>query len=332
MRRHSGLLSFIFVMLSLLQPVLADDYTNSPSNPYTLVLGIAQDAGFPQAGCQKECCREAWGQPQFRRFATSLAIVDPVSQERWLLDCTPDFRDQLRLLDEIVASRAVKEGSALSSVNNASRSAVAGIFLTHAHIGHYAGLIHLGREVMGTDAIPVYGMPRMNAFLTDNGPWSQLVTLKNIALNPLTADVAVRLNDRLSVTPFLVPHRDEFSETVGFRIQGPNRSVVFIPDIDKWEKWDRRIEDLIADSDIAYLDGTFFGNGEIPGRDMSLIPHPFIEESLQRFGKLAADVRGRVRFIHLNHTNPALHNDSAACRLIISSGCNVAVQGEVQGL
>ncbi|MGB4737033.1 MAG: MBL fold metallo-hydrolase [Fuerstiella sp.] len=332
MRRHSGLLSFIFVMLSLLQPVLADDYTKSPSNPYTLVLGIAQDAGFPQAGCQKECCREAWGQPQLRRFATSLAIVDPVSQERWLLDCTPDFRDQLRLLDEIVASRAVKEGSALSSVNNASRSAVAGIFLTHAHIGHYAGLIHLGREVMGTDAIPVYGMPRMNAFLTDNGPWSQLVTLKNIALNPLTADVAVRLNDRLSVTPFLVPHRDEFSETVGFRIQGPNRSVVFIPDIDKWEKWDRRIEDLIADSDIAYLDGTFFGNGEIPGRDMSLIPHPFIEESLQRFGKLAADVRGRVRFIHLNHTNPALHNDSAACRLIISSGCNVAVQGEVQGL
>ena len=332
MKLHPAWPCLILVMVSLLQPVLADDYTNSPSNPYTLVLGIAQDAGFPQAGCQKECCREAWGQPQLRRYATSLAIVDPVSQERWLLDCTPDFRDQLRLLDEMVVRRVATEASTLDGVNNARRPAVAGIFLTHAHIGHYAGLVHLGREVMGTDAIPVYGMPRMNAFLTDNGPWSQLVALKNIALNPLTADVAVRLNDRLTVTPFLVPHRDEFSETVGFRIQGPNRTVVFIPDIDKWEKWDRRIEDVIADSDIAYLDGTFFGNGEIPGRDMSLIPHPFIEESLQRFGKLKDDVRGRVRFIHFNHTNPTLYNNSAACRLIISSGCRVAVQAEVQGL
>ena len=332
MKLHLKLLTVTFAIVSFLPPALTDDNTNLPNDPYTLVLGIAQDAGFPQAGCQKECCREAWGQPQLRRFATSLAIVDPVSQERWLLDCTPDFRDQLRVLDEIAASQAAKEGSALSSVNNASRSAIGGIFLTHAHIGHYAGLIHLGREVMGTDAIPVYGMPRMNAFLTENGPWSQLVSLKNIALNSLTADVAVRLNDRLTVTPFLVPHRDEFSETVGFRIQGPNRSVVFIPDIAQWEKWDLRIEDVIADSDIVYLDGTFFGNGEIPGRDMSLIPHPFIEESLQRFGQLTADVRGRVRFIHLNHTNPALHNDSAASRLIISSGCSVAVQAEIQRL
>ena len=292
--------------------------------PYVRVLGIAQDAGYPQAGCRRDCCRDAWQQPQRRRFATSLAIVDPQTQQTWLLDCTPDFREQLHLLQS--AERPTDTADVRPS------RLLDGIFLTHAHIGHYAGLIHLGREVMGADGIPVYAMPRMRQFLTTNGPWDQLVTLNNVALRPLQANTPVPLNDRLTVTPLVVPHRDEYSETVGFVVSGPRRRVLFLPDIDKWEKWPRSIEDQIAAVDVAYLDGTFFGNGEIPGRDMSQIPHPFIEESLQRFASLPAAVRQRVRFIHLNHTNPALQPDSAARRLIEQAGCAVAVQGEVEGL
>lgn len=289
------------------------------TRPYIQVLGIAQDAGYPQAGCQRDCCRDVWGQPEKRRFATSLAVVDPVSQQTWLLDCTPDFRDQLRMIHS--TNRRNSKGPMLN-----------GILLTHAHIGHYAGLIHLGREVMGTDGIPVYAMPRMKQFLSSNGPWDQLVKLNNIQLKPLTADKTFPLNERISVTPIVVPHRDEYSETVGFIVAGPQRRILFLPDIDKWEKWSRSIERTIAEVDVAYVDGTFFGNGEIPGRDMSQIPHPFIEESLQRFSALKRDLRGRVRFIHLNHTNPALKPDSAATRLIQSSGCRVAEQGEVEPL
>ena len=155
-----------------------------------------------------------------------------------------------------------------------------------------------------------------------------MVTLNNIQLQPLNADVAVKLNERLSVTPILVPHRDEYSETVGFIIEGPSRKVLFIPDIDKWSRWDRPIEDIVKAVDVAYLDGTFFGNGEIPGRDLSQIPHPFIQESLQRFSGQPAHIRNRVRFIHLNHTNPALKPNSAARRIIAEAECNVAEQGE----
>ena len=217
-------------------------------------------------------------------------------------------------------------------VGQKGQSVLDGILLTHAHTGHYSGLIHLGREAIGARNVPVWAMPRMQTFLTANGPWSQLVSLENIRLRPLTHNTPVALNSRIRVTPFTVPHRDEFSETVGFRITGPQRTVIYIPDIDKWGRWSQQIEDVIRSADRAYLDGTFFANGEIPGRDMSLIPHPFIAESLSRFTGLSVTERNRVRFIHLNHTNPALSPDSAEARIIRRAGCAVAVQGERFGL
>lgn len=304
--------ALLLVFLAAIPMGLAED------EPFLVVLGVAQDAGYPQAGCRKACCQNAFGDAAARRFAASVAVVDPVSGQRWLFDCTPDFREQLRLLDEVAAPKKA--------------AAIDGIFLTHAHVGHYSGLIHLGREVMGTQAVPVFTMPRMQKFLTNNGPWSQLVSLKNIELKPLADAKSVQLNDRISVTPLLVPHRDEFSETVGFVIKGPSRSVLFLPDIDKWGKWKTPIEQVISEVDVAYLDGTFFANGEIPGRDMSLIPHPFVTESLSRFAKLSESDRAKVRFIHLNHTNPALRADSPATRTIRSSGSDVAAQGERQEL
>ncbi|HEY5610598.1 MAG TPA: MBL fold metallo-hydrolase [Thermoanaerobaculia bacterium] len=290
--------------------------TSSPrfdrSAPLVVVLGIAQDGGYPQAGCNAEHCERGWRGE--RRRVASLAIFDPASDEKWLLDATPDFPDQLRSLDAI-----------------GGRNGVQGIFLTHAHVGHYAGLIHLGREVIGAREVPVYAMPRMRAFLQTNGPWDQLVRLRNIVLREMADSTRVPLNERVSVTPFRVPHRDEYSETVGFRIDGPSRSIVFIPDIDKWEKWDRRIEEVIRDVDVAYIDGTFYAEGELPGRNLSEIPHPFIVESLERFRFLAADERAKIRFIHLNHTNPALF-PGAALDAIEARGFRVAVEGDREPL
>lgn len=298
------------------QPVRAGD----PGEPVgdgveLVVLGIAQDAGFPQAACARACCSKAWLDPSLAKHATSLAIVDRATGQRWLFECTPDFPRQLRALDEFATTTKKQPG-------------LDGIFLTHAHIGHYTGLIHLGREVIGADSTPVYTMPRMKKFLETNGPWSQLVSLKNIALQPMNKDEAIELNDRITVTPFQVPHRDEFSETVGFKIKGPNRTVVFLPDIDKWNKWDRKIEDLIEECDIAFLDGTFFENGEIPGRDMALIPHPFVSESIKRFASLDETLRNRIRFIHFNHTNPVLQPDSPAENKINRAGMHVANEGD----
>ncbi|MEL6820837.1 MAG: MBL fold metallo-hydrolase [Calditrichota bacterium] len=285
-----------------------------PLTPYVVVLGIAQDAGYPQANCKKDCCAEAWENPQERRHASCIALVDPRNGKRWLFEATPNMKLQLKQLDHFSEPHA---------------SVVDGIFLTHAHIGHYIGLIHLGREVIGGSGVPVYAMPRMRSFLRENGPWSQLVKLKNIELKKLNADSSAVLESDLSITPIQVPHRDEFSETVGFIIRGSEKSVLFLPDIDKWEKWNRPIEDVLAMVDVAYLDATFYANGEIPGRDMALIPHPFVEESMARFVNLPDTEKRKIRFIHMNHTNPMLQPESEARKAVLNAGYGIAEEGEI---
>jgi pyrroloquinoline quinone biosynthesis protein B len=286
--------------------------------PYIIVLGISQDGGVPQAGTKKH---PGWSDPTFRRHVACLAVVDEETGGRWLFDATPGFPEQLHMLDEAAPVEA--------------KPGLTGIFLTHAHIGHYTGLMFLGHEALGARRVPVYAMAKMSAYLSSNGPWDQLVRYENIELRRLRDRVPVELDSRISVIPFLVPHRQEYSEVVGFRIQGPNRTALFIPDIDSWEEWDEqgtRIEDEIKKVDVAYLDGSFYANGEIPGRDMSAFPHPFITHSMERFRELAQNERSKVRFIHLNHTNPALWADSEARRTIVEKGFRVAEEGERFGL
>ena len=283
-------------------------------SPYLVVLGIAQDGGVPQAGSNEN---PAWEDPDLRRLVVSLGLVAPATGGRWLFEATPDFREQLHLLDGVSPPDAVP--------------GLDGIFLTHAHIGHYTGLMFLGHESLGAMGVPVYAMPRMAQFIATNGPWSQLVKYENILLKQLEDGVPVQLGSGLTVTPFLVPHRQEFAEVVGFRIEGPNRSALFIPDIDSWEEWDEagsRIESAIASVDVAYLDGSFFANGEIPGRDMTGFPHPFITHSIRRFEDLPSAEKAKIRFIHLNHTNPALFDDSEAREQIEQGGFRVAEKGE----
>jgi len=303
------------VILSvILQNILDGRVTHHEKAPFVVVLGIAQDGGVPQAGTKEH---QGWAFDTQRRRVACLGLVDPVSGQRWMFDATPDFPEQLHMLDEIVPV----EG----------KPGLSGIFLTHAHIGHYTGLMFLGYESLGAKEVSVYAMPRMRRYLGSNGPWDQLVRYRNIALKPLENGVPVPLNERLSVTPFLVPHRQEYTEVIGFRIDGPGRSVLFIPDIDSWEEWDEagtRIEDMIASVDVAFLDGTFYSGDEMPGRDLSGIPHPFITHSMNRFDALPLPEKAKVRFIHLNHTNPALWPESEARSTIERHGFEVADEGE----
>jgi len=285
--------------------------------PYTLVLGVAQDAGIPQAGAFEH---PAWTNPDLRRHAVCLAIVDPRAHKRWIIDATPDLRPQLYNLHE--ATRAGRQPDA---------PILDGIFLTHAHIGHYTGLMFLGHESIGAHAIPVHAMPRMAEFLRTNGPWDQLVRYDNIDVRPLTADEPVRLADDLTITPIPVPHRQEYSETVAFRIDGPTRSILWLPDIDSWREWDEwgvTLEDVLKTVDVAYVDGTFFADGEIPGRDMSTFPHPFMTTTIERLAPLPRAERAKIRFIHLNHTNPAQSPESDAAQRIRAAGMAVTEEGE----
>ena len=273
------------------------------------ILGTVQDGGIPHLGCEKSCCKDSFEKGFSNKRVVSLGISDLKENKNYLIEASPDISYQL--------NDFLKNG----------KKNLHGIFITHAHIGHYSGLINFGKEVLNSSKMPLYLMPKMTEFISSNGPWSQLVEQKNVELKKIFNEKGVKLTNDLSIIPLRVPHRDEYSETVGFKIIGPKKSALFIPDIDKWEKWDKSIKKLITQVDYAFLDGTFYDAQEINNRDISEIPHPFIIESLKLFEDLNKLNRNKIYFIHLNHTNPANNKKSKAYKLIISKGLNVAQEG-----
>ena len=304
--------SWAYILLFLV-PIYTKGQITEPGikqSQYITILGIAQDGGYPQAGCTAEHCLRHWSGEEEKRHVVSLGLTDQASGQNWLFEATPDFTAQLQQLQK-----------ASGSTN------LSGIFLTHAHMGHYAGLLQLGREAMGAKGMPVYVMPRMKEFLETNAPWSQLVALGNIKLILMEQDKLVQLTSDLRVTPLQVPHRDEFSETVGFRIETTEKSLLFIPDIDKWPLWKKDIREEVARVAVALLDATFYQEGELPNRNMSEIPHPFVAETMALFSPLPAAEKRKVKFIHFNHTNP-LMLEGAERDAVKKLGFEVATEGE----
>ena len=281
--------------------------------PVIHVLGTVQDGGSPHIGCDRICCRNLFLRPATDRQVVSLGLIDADNGKSFLFEATPDLPTQWHHLQKLAGGKMKWPD---------------GIFLTHAHMGHYSGLMHLGREALGSQGVPVYAMPRMMQFLQENGPWSQLVELKNITLMPLQNEQRVQASNALEIVPIEVPHRDEFSETVGYRIVGPSRSVLFIPDINKWDQWERRLEDELSQVDRAYLDATFYDVAEVGYRDMAEIPHPFMIETMDLLQDLPQKERSKVHFIHMNHTNPCLDGASAAYREVRERGFNIARLGD----
>ena len=280
---------------------------NTNDKDYIQVLGIVQDAGFPHIGCEKDCCL---GVSPGEYFVSCIGLVDKKSKKRYLFDATPDLHNQLRILESFPTSNNIVDG----------------IFLTHAHIGHYAGLMYLGREGLGGNEINVFALERMSNFLQNNGPWDQLVELKNISINSLENLQTVNLSKDLKVIPIKVPHRDEYSETVGYKILGKTKKVLFIPDIDKWSEWERDIIKEVKKVDYALIDGTFYNGSEL-NRDMSEIPHPSIEETISLFLNEPLNERNKIYFIHINHTNPILTNKNNIKSNIENFGFNIAQRG-----
>ncbi|MCP4461132.1 MAG: MBL fold metallo-hydrolase [Cytophagales bacterium] len=302
----------LLVLMQCSSPQKEDLDTVVSEEPYLIILGNVQDAGSPHAACRKDCCAELFENPDKNRMVVSLGLIEPKSRSNWLFEATPDLPRQIKILS--------KEAQSDSEIPD-------GIFLTHAHIGHYSGLMFLGKESMNAGSVFVYGMPRMENFLADNGPWSQLVQLRNIAIRGLKSDSSIQLADELTVTPFYVPHRDEFSETVGYKIASPSKSALFIPDIDKWSKWQQDIVDEISKVDYAFLDATFYDSNEV-NRDIAEIPHPFVIESMRLFENLSSEEKSKIHFIHFNHTNPLLNLGSDESKMVLEKGFKIARLGD----
>ncbi|MDC6366760.1 MULTISPECIES: MBL fold metallo-hydrolase [Flavobacteriaceae] len=314
---------FVFIGSILMLSCLGKDNKRASTNANTsfiensevslYVLGTVQDGGSPHIGCQKECCADLFNNPDPSRKVVSLGVIDHQNQQTFLFEATPDITSQMKLLKNYAEE---------------NKETPDGIFLTHAHMGHYSGLMYLGREALGGKQIPVYAMPKMKTFLKKNGPWNQLLALKNIVIRPIKNGDTTKPSQNLQVIPFTVPHRDEYSETVGFKIVGPNKSALFIPDIDKWSKWKKNIVAEIQKVDLAFLDATFYDGFEINTRNISEIPHPFVIESMELFSHLPLKEKNKIHFIHFNHTNPLLNPKSKASQEVLEKGYNIADFGQ----
>ena len=297
------LILFIFFL-----PLFAFNQINSS---YSLkILGVVQDGGFPHLGNNKTCCDNI----DQNRYVTSILLTNNSNNESYLFDASPDINEQLNFMGDRI------------------KKDLKGIFLTHAHIGHYTGLMYFGREALNSRLINVYAMPRMKKFLEKNGPWSQLVELQNISIKQISNNSKISIDPNVIVQPIEVPHRGEFSETVGYKIYGPNKTLLFIPDIDKWYLWEKSIIDEIKKVDYALIDATFYDSKEVNYRDVSEIPHPFVVESLELFDPIKQKEKNKIFFIHLNHTNPLLNDKSEEYQYIINKGYNVAKEGMVLDL
>ena len=282
-----------------------------------VVLGRAQDGGLPHVGCTRPCCVEARASGRVETPAC-LGVIDRQEDRLVLIEATPAIDTQLALLQ------------ATAGQGDRERNPVDAVLLTHAHIGHYLGLAHFGREVASTKSTPVHLSPRFAEFLRSNGPWSQLVELDQIELMEFKPGSRFQPIPDLEVEAFPVPHRDEFSDTMAYKIHGPNRTVLFVPDIDRWDAETVGadfIDRLFEGVDIAYIDATFYDGRELPGRNLLMIPHPPMIDSMDRFAERVKRKPGMIRFIHLNHTNPALHEPSVQ-ETVRSRGFLIAVPGE----
>ena len=278
------------------------------------ILGIAQDGGVPHAGCSCARCMSAHADPSLRRHPVACGVRGGDGSLH-LIEASRSLPDQMRLWAEALGAEGVARPDSVS--------------LTHIHLGHIDGLGQFGKEVMGCSEMPLFASESVLDELSGRsvlGPFSAATVQPMERFCPSEG-----CGFEMEFVP--VPHRDEHADTHAVVIRGSNRSVLFLPDHDDWDQTLHRhgavsIRQWLTDRevDIALLDGSFWDASELPGRDMSEIPHPPVSETLARLGeRVEGDTE--VHFIHLNHSNPLLGPGPQADELS-DLGWGVVVQGQ----
>jgi pyrroloquinoline quinone biosynthesis protein B len=274
---------------------------------FAVVLGEMQDAGLPHIGCRCPACVSGRA-----GYAACLAVVDArgANTAVYLLDATPDVKHQLALLADYLGPH--RERPFRFNPPDA-------IFLTHAHLGHVGGLPQFGPEAMAAAGLPVYASARLVTLLQETRLWSPV--LANLDLRPFAPNRPITLGTDLALTPIPVPHRDEWQVgTFAFLLQGPNRTLLYLPDIDDWQLWPEA--KMVLDAvDTAVVDACFYSLDELNGRPP--VAHPLILGTLAFF----AGWPGDLVLTHFNHTNPVLVKGSEAETAVLQAGARLAYRG-----
>ena len=269
------------------------------------VLGIAQDGGRPQPGCLRPCCQNL-KQADYRS-PVSLGIKTE-NGTTILIEATRDLGRQLKIFGESTIDR---------------------LFLTHAHLGHVDGLGLFGRETMSARGIPLHVSPSMQNLIKSTPAWALLLEQ---GVFEMTEIGNVEIDD-VVIESIAIPHRAELSDMHAFVIRGKEHSVLFLPDHDSWDQTlsahdAASIREWLNNLDIthALLDGTFWSGDELQGRDMSVVPHPTIQDTMARLGQKQSE-DPEIYFTHLNHTNP-VYREGSEYQKIIHLGWKVSREGQ----
>lgn len=268
------------------------------------IIGSGQDGGLPQVGSRMDADMNARIDPLAVRLGPSIVVLDDDGR-CFLVDVSPDIKEQENRLLKLAVYAARTASNPFD-----------GALLTHAHMGHYAGLVHFGREGANCRNLPLWCTPRMGEFLKANAPWDQLVSLGNIDVK--STSQTLEPWPGLSIRAIPVPHRGEYTDTIGISI---NEKLLYVPDIDGWDVWPDAREE-VAKHEVSLLDATFYSPDELPGRDLSEISHPFISDTLETFKDLTGD--RRIILTHFNHSNPVCDPGSKEARNVNAAGFELA--------
>ena len=270
------------------------------------VLGIAQDGGRPQPGCQRPCCQDLSAVDY--RSPVSLGIKTK-NGTTILIEATRDLGRQLITFGE-------------PNIDH--------LFLTHAHLGHVDGLGLFGRETMSARGIPLHSSPSMQNLIKSTPAWALLLEQ---GVFELTEIGRVKIDD-VVIESIAIPHRAELSDMHAFVLRGKEHSVLFLPDHDSWDQTlaahsASSIREWLKEIEVthALLDGTFWSGDELQGRDMSVVPHPTIQDSLSRLGERQSG-DPEIYFTHFNHTNPVYREGGSEYQKIIQLGWKVSTEGQ----
>ena len=268
-----------------------------------VILGSGQDAGVPQISCNCLNCSQAWKNPKDILLGPSIALLDSEKEYCYLIDASPDIKQQIEMITEIIPK-----------VKNQKAIPISGVFLTHAHFGHVAGLWTLGKECIDARNITVFCSKKMSVFLVNNHPFSHMIKGKNLVPLYIKTNHKYPIED-FWITSFKVPHRDEYADTVGYIIE-QKKKFLYLPDLDYWT--DDLIK-LVESVDIALIDGSFYSKDELPGRDD--VPHPPIKETME----LLDTTKTEIYFTHFNHTNLILKRECKERKELLEKGFKIAV-------
>lgn len=258
--------------------------------PTVEVIGTAQDAGVPHIGCHCDHCESARTSEEQQRYATAVLLSDG---GEYLFDATPDIRFQISTVPD-------------------------GVFLTHAHLGHLPGLLFFGQEAANAERTPVYAAEGLNDVIRNSPPLNLLIKQDNLTLNDFSSHASVEFND-VRVESHSVEHRESLpTDTLAYMIEGPNRSLLYMTDIDEWNP---TTQQLVEQADIALVDGTFWSESELKRTEE--VPHPYVKDSIRKLDP----ERTEIYFTHLNHTNPLLNRNSSEYDRIKNAGFDIASSG-----